>query len=526
MRARTFIFILLAVVTLSLLVWRWYATPSSDTASYEASPVIRGAVVRTVEVTGRVEPLERVTLAFPSGGRIARMLVEEGESVTRGQILAELVMDDHEASVREAEARLRFEEARYTESVLPVREETRTAEEVAVLQAERALKTAEENARVAIERVYAQADDAVFKKASILFSRSTSNPSFGVQFEYQGSTYFITTSNQIRAEINTLRADTGEALARMRDRTMDTGTDIAYVLEDTKKDLTFIETFFTKLAEVVNAYIPGNETEQTVYETYRTNVSQGRSVITTAQSDIASIASALSVAQSAYERSLVDREARIAGPRLETVRTQEASVEVARRALESARTYVTDSVITAPIQGVVSIVHGKEGEVVTPSVPVIEILTPDSYEIEAYIPEADIADIRLGQRARITFDAFAKDDLFLGEVIRIALSETIRDGVPAYKTTFVISEFPREDIVLRPGMTADCEIAISERTDVLYVPTRSIQRVGERAFVRVVEQAGILERTIVEGLRGSAGTTEVLSGLHEGEKVVVYVKEE
>ncbi len=148
-----------------------------------------------------------------------------------------------------------------------------------------------------------------------------------------------------------------------------------------------------------------------------------------------------------------------------------------------------------------------------------------AFEVQAFIPEVDIARVQLGDKARITFDAFERTSVFIGTVVRIALVETMREGVPTYKTTIVLDEEPHERYVLRPGMTADIDITTDERENVLFVPTRSVIRDGDRTFIRVVEQGELRERDIVTGLRGSAGTIEIREGLTDGEEVVLFVRD-
>jgi len=125
----------------------------------------------------------------------------------------------------------------------------------------------------------------------------------------------------------------------------------------------------------------------------------------------------------------------------------------------------------------------------------------------------------------VTFDAFERTDTFDATVVRIALTETLREGVPTYKTTLLLNDEIPPEYTMRPGMTADADILTDVREDVLFIPTRSVLRDGTRTYVRVVENGSFVERDITVGLRGSEGTTEIIRGLSEGEEVVLFVEE-
>ena len=128
----------------------------------------------------------------------------------------------------------------------------------------------------------------------------------------------------------------------------------------------------------------------------------------------------------------------------------------------------------------------------------------------------------MGDVAEATFDAFERGDMFSLEVSDIALAETVRDSVPTYKTTFVIREVPEEALTLRPGMTADIDVLTDVRDATLYIPTRSVVFAESGSYVHVYEDGLFKEVPITVGLRGSEGTVEVVSGLEEGQEIVLY----
>jgi RND family efflux transporter MFP subunit len=230
----------------------------------------------------------------------------------------------------------------------------------------------------------------------------------------------------------------------------------------------------------------------------------------------------------AYERAQYERDVALAGVRAETMRAQQATIAVAQAGVESVRVRMKDRELRAPVSGRVVHVESSLGELVRPfdTLFLLEGEHETAYQIEVFVPEVDVARIQLGNTAHVMFDAFGRDAVFSAEVVRIALVETVREGVPTYKTTLLLTEPLASDYVLRPGMTADIDITTTRRTDILRVPTRSVLGAEERRYVRVYQDGAFREREIRAGLRGSDGMTEVLDGLTEGDEVVVYVEEE
>lgn len=519
-----------SLVVLALVgagVFAWYELRQvADTPSFEVASVARGDVSHVVSVTGRAEPLERLSLAFPSGGRIASLAVEEGALVVQGAVLATL---DHallEAQAQEANARIVREKALYEELIAPIRTESSQLEDAKVSQANSARTRGEETARTTLERAYVLAEDALHRQVDTLFERAPEGGYFGIEYESGNTTYRIRGDYRETMLLNDLRSEAERVIAGMRDRANDT-SEVSDLLAITDMDLAVVERLCTELARVINEYRASSVEEDAVYAPFRTAVYQARSSIAQLRGEVVTAKSTYDGLAHAYNRALRERDLALSGVRTETVRTQQAAIALAQEGYAIARARVEESLLTSPISGRVVRVNPAVGETVHAFDEVLMIEGGvGMYEVQTYIPEADIARVSLGDSASITFDAFGREFVFTGEVVRIALAETVREGVPTYKTTIVISEVPNMTLQIRPGMTADIDITTDERSGVLMVPTRSVLSRDDQTYVRLVRGAEYVERLVSVGLRGSLGMTEVVDGLNEGDMVVVYVKEE
>jgi HlyD family secretion protein len=146
------------------------------------------------------------------------------------------------------------------------------------------------------------------------------------------------------------------------------------------------------------------------------------------------------------------------------------------------------------------------------------------YKIEAFVPEADIAKVSLKDSADVTLDAYGADTHFPATVTLIDPAETVLEGVPTYKVTL---QFNLPDARIRSGMTANTDIMTAEADNVVSVPSRAILDDKGAKSVRILNADGITFTTVpvTVGIKGSDGTTQIISGIAAGQKIVTYVKQ-
>lgn len=202
-----------------------------------------------------------------------------------------------------------------------------------------------------------------------------------------------------------------------------------------------------------------------------------------------------------------------------SVRLLELQVDVARANLEAAKLSLEKATIVAPFDAVVAditIAEGKEVSTMTYANPAISLVDPSKIEMSGVIDEIDIAQVKLGQETDIILDALPDKEL-RGKVTFISQIGTVEAGVVGYDTTVTL-ENPDEE--LRDGMSATAEIILDRRDDVLLIPNRAIRGSLTNPVVVVVTDGQVEERQATLGLSDGI-STEVLSGLNEGERVVV-----
>lgn len=198
-----------------------------------------------------------------------------------------------------------------------------------------------------------------------------------------------------------------------------------------------------------------------------------------------------------------------------------ANVTRAMASLQVARTELEKTVVRAPFDGIVADVTIEVGEWTTPSPPalpvppVLDVLDPASIFVSAPMDEVDSARIETGQTVRVTVDSH-RDRPVSGVVSRVA--PYVLDLEEQNRTVEIEVELDDPDFATRllPGTSADVEVILEVRDDVLRVPTATV--IDGNSVLKVDGET--LSRTEIEiGLR-NWDFVEVLSGLEEGDAVV------
>lgn len=199
-----------------------------------------------------------------------------------------------------------------------------------------------------------------------------------------------------------------------------------------------------------------------------------------------------------------------------------AAVESARAAIGVLESELRKTVLRAPFDGVISKLSIELGEYTTPSPPglpippVMEIIDTTTIYVSAPMDEVDSARIRVGQPVRVTIDPFP-GSTFTGTIARIA--PYVLDIESQNRTVEVEVELDDHDFAatLLPGTSADVEVILEVRSDVLRLPTPALLQGGT---VLVVGADEVLEeRAVTTGIR-NWDWTEILDGVREGDRVV------
>ncbi|HVW35197.1 MAG TPA: HlyD family efflux transporter periplasmic adaptor subunit [Acidimicrobiia bacterium] len=148
----------------------------------------------------------------------------------------------------------------------------------------------------------------------------------------------------------------------------------------------------------------------------------------------------------------------------------------------------------------------------------VTIDTVRRLEVVSGFPEADATKLAAGQPATITFPALPETEV-AGKVVAVSTTSTVVSNVVTYNAVISFDSVPAQ---VKPGMTANVSVITASKDNVVEVPSAAISSSGGQSTVTV--RVGGKDQTVpvVTGLKGD-GTTEITSGLSDGDQVVMSV---
>ena len=279
---------------------------------------------------------------------------------------------------------------------------------------------------------------------------------------------------------------------------------------------------------------------QVIAELDRTNLT---SELNTAKADLSSAQSSLNYEKANHQRyETLYKKGLVSADEYENARlSYEKAVQQVKTAQESvkkAETNLNYATITSPIDGVVLSKAVEEGQTVAASFSTPELFTIaqdlTNMRVIANVDEADIGDVKEGERVSFTVDAFP-NDVFEGQVTQVRQEATTTNNVVTYE---VVISAPNEQLKLKPGLTANVTIYTAEKQGVLSVSTKALrftptpETVGKMKIADCkgknklwTKQGNTLQAHSVQLGMSDGIHTEILSGLAEGTEIVTTVTE-
>lgn len=562
------------VVIVGILSYRSYAA-KHEPPTYETVKAEQGLVVQTVEATGKLEAIDDLALRFETPGLLAKVNVKEGEMVKNGTILANLRLSELNAAVSQAVANLNQrlagatveDKAYYQSAVASSKASLDQAKLDAVNQiadAEAAVLTAQNNLRLAsggndsqiVTQAYENAvtvlqatlpklDDALTQADNVL---GVDNTTGGTSYQPYISANNPSIVNEAKFSYVSAKNERNTARAMISVLTPSSAkTTIEDAMAEAQKALTLMTTLLSNVNNALANTVPGGALTQAILDGLKTTIQASRTTITgqytsivTAKQSIdnaknslttyqiaydkavraldqvkASSESTIKIRQAAYDQAVATLAGKVNPPRAVDVASYRAAVSQAVAARDKAY-------LRAPIDGQITKINKKPGELVSSADVVFNLLSPH-YEIQVDIAEVDVPKLKIGNKVAITLDAFGPDVAFTGEVATIDPASTLIQDVVYYKVRIRLDDTKQS---VKPGMTANVSVATARKENALFVPARTIRtRDDGSRYVRVLVNGSEEERDVMLGLRGNEGKTEILKGLNAGEEVIVSKKE-
>lgn len=463
-------------------------------ANVATATVQRSTLTATVNTAGNIQAHQSVDLAFGQSGVVKAVYVKVGDRVQAGDLLAELDTADLSLQLRSAQVNLKNAQDQLAKTENPA-----TGQDIALARAQLA------SAQAAYDKVAAGVSQSKLTSAQAQVASAQAAYNAAVKSAATADSSLVSAAATLEKARIALEKAQGE-YDKVAWRGDVGATSQAATLQSATIDYEQAKANYDALA--ATAQTDANSKIASAAAALRSaqaNLEEVRNQVTTA--DLAAAQASLTQAQNNLEELL-------AGPDAITLSIARHAVETAQIALDQIELKLQQARIVAPFAGVITTVNARTGQ--TASGTAISLADLEHLDIIVNMAEVDVNKVQVGQPAEITLDAVA--DLTLnGEVAQIAPAGVQSSGVVNYPVTIAIT---RPSSAVKTGMTANVNIIVAQRDNVLTVPNRAIRTVGKQKMVTVLFEGQQIQTPVQVGLSGDTAT-EIVSGLKEGDTVVL-----
>lgn len=529
--------------------------PAQQSASAATVPVSRGAIVASVAGTGATAADQSLDLSFPISGTVIEVLVEEGDAVAAGQILARLDERDLRLQVSSAEASLESAQARLEQQQAGnATPEQLAASQASVASAQANLaKTRSGNvtatdiaeAEAQVRSAQAQLDDLqAGAKPDELASAQASYDQAVTNLEAQRKSLAVAkerAQSDVEQAANTLRDAQAEysriywdnqnlakAPGDLPQERRDEEDAARRAVENNEESLRQAQLAYEQaqadeITGIQQAESQLREAEQKLRTTgegaTKAEIIQAQSSLDEARARLNGLRQGGTAADIAASQASLDQAranlAELTAPASATdLRIEGASVAQAEQSLAQAKLALEQATLKAPFAGVVTSVAIVPGS--TASGSVLSLLDRDPLHVDLRLSENDVAKVALGLPVTLTIDALPELQL-AGAVSYIASAADDENGVVTYRVRI---SFDDVDPSVKVGMTANLEIVYAQQNNALLVPTSALLPKGAGYAVQVPGADGQPEEVEVTVGLSDGTNSEILSGLSEGQQII------
>ncbi len=496
---------ILVVVIAAGGYWSYSAFKGAGSAiKYVTAAAAKGTIVASISGSGQVSASNQVDIKPKASGDVIYVGIQPGQFVWAGTLIAQLDSSDAQKSVRDAElnlesARLSMEKLQSSSADMnQIAEDSFTTVANTFLDLPKVVTGANtilnSNTLDASQSNYGYYTDFLYsydRDKIDVFLRTAKNDYDAARAKYDAAFLLYK---------NTTRYAGIDENVKLLNQTADAVKAVSQALKSEQNLLDFLSDYATdhnkKLPSSITAY-----------------QSDLRGYIQTANSQLSSLTNA----KNSVENVSLD------------LKSQELSLSGRENALEDAKEKLADYYIRAPFSGVIAKVSVKKSDSASSGSAIATIVTKQQIA-EISLNEVDVAKVKAGQKATLTFDAVSGLTV-TGTVASVDGLGTVTQGVVTYAVKI---NFDAQDERVKPGMSVSAAIITDVKQDILMVPSGAVKFKNDEYYVEFFDSevpatASIqgfvspvlpCEKTVQIGLSNDT-ETEIISGLNEGENIVV-----
>ena len=194
----------------------------------------------------------------------------------------------------------------------------------------------------------------------------------------------------------------------------------------------------------------------------------------------------------------------------------QANVESAQGALDIVQKLLNDSVVRAPISGLIAVRNVQPGEKVSTDYKLLDIVNLKKMECEALVPTSDIPKIKIGQSVLLHIEGLTEE--FIGNVTRI--NPATQAGS---RSIAIYIQVANPQDMLKVGMFVDAQLVLRTKANAIAIPQTAVHKESSGAYVYALEKNLIVRKNITLGQEGRSGEValiEITSGLNVEDQIV------
>lgn len=544
------------VIFLILAGWYFYRSLNQNQVAtrYVLGTVSKDTLVVSVSGTGQVAASSQVDIKAEASGEAISVLAAQGQEVKAGQALLYIDSRDAQKAVRDAQTSLESAQLALEKLLAPVDKLTLMQAEDSVNQAKQAkidaqadLKSLADDEFNTVSNSFLELPSIMSGLDSILFGKTINSGQWNLDYYadtakiydenallYRTSAYDSYTKARAAYDRNFVdykavsRFSPSSVIEVLLDETYETEEFISDAIKNSNNLIQFYQDALTKHS--TQNPITISSTHLTSLSSYTGKVNSHLTSLLSLQQKIVSYEKTITDADRTIEEKQLSLEKVQEGAEEIEIKTQKLTIEDKENALMEANENLANCTVRAPFDGVVSAVDVEKGDSISSGATLVTLISKQRLA-EVTLNEIDVAKVKVGQKAMLTFDA-VEDLSIAGQIAQIDIVGTASQGVVNY--TVKVS-FDTQDERIKPGMSASASIIIDSRQDVLVVPNSAIKNQGDISYVEVVANSAGLDTTSASGVTLSAlpntqqieiglvndTVTEIVSGLKEGDLIVV-----
>jgi len=532
--AKNFVFrhkIISFIVFLVLVGGGYYVYNSTKSTTgetrYILASVTKGMITTSVSGSGQVSAESTKDVKAKASGEISYLNATAGQSVSAGTLLAMIDTTDALKSIQTAEDNLRSTQISYQETY-----GTDSSNPLNKQDALDNLTRDYESGYNSVANAFIDLPAIMVDLNTILYGTTFNNYQQNIDYYTYGAYTYddkaLTYKDSINKSYQIAKAAYDETFAdyKATTRFSDNATVDAMISEayDTTKDIAQAVKDANNLIQfykdaLSDHNIPTNSTADTHLSTLSgdlNNVNSNLSSLLSAQNTIKS-----------DKRTLENSDLQVQSAKLSLKQKQDA--------VQTAKDALNDYYVYAPFSGTLSVVDVQKGDNASSGSTIATIISQDKIA-DMTLSESDIANIKVGDKATLTFDAI-EDLTITGRVTEVDPVGTASSGVVSYGLEIA---FDTDSAKVKPGMSVSATIITNSKSDVLTIPTTAVKSNDDGTYyVQILDAtydltnktnsiSGVISatapivKTVTIGLADDTNT-EITSGLSEGDQIVVRV---